>query len=152
MIWRHRHSRFSLTLLSMFPYKIQAHNLLQIQAPLQSRRCNRPTISFIIFWDFSMFYQIFLSLQVKRFAIITHKHGIYELPYDLTNDSRLRILGNQEISRNCLNFISLVPSLLSKMKVLLIHSGHPPPLSAGGGGWASNQIFKKGEAWQDLSF
>ena len=43
------------------------------------------TISFIIFWDFSMFYQIFLSAQVKRWAIITH-----ELP----NDLRLRILGN----------------------------------------------------------
>ena len=28
-----------------------------------------------------MFYQIFLSLQVKRCAIITYKHGIYELPY-----------------------------------------------------------------------
>ena len=27
-----------------------------------------------------MFYQIFLSSQVKRCAIITYKHGIYELP------------------------------------------------------------------------
>ena len=48
------------------------------------------TIIFIIFRDFSMFYQIFLSPQVKRLAIITYKHGIYELP----NDLRLRILGN----------------------------------------------------------
>ena len=36
------------------------------------------TISFIMFWDFSMFYQIFLSPQVKRWAIITYKHGTYE--------------------------------------------------------------------------
>ena len=48
------------------------------------------TISFIIFWDFSMFYQIFLSRQGKRNAIITYKHGIYELPNDLC----LRMLGN----------------------------------------------------------
>ena len=48
------------------------------------------TISCIIFWDFSMFYQIFLSPQVKRWANITYKHGRYELPHDLPNDLRLR--------------------------------------------------------------
>ena len=36
----------------------------------------QPTIRFIIFWDFSMFYQIFHSPQVKRLAIITCKHDI----------------------------------------------------------------------------
>ena len=41
-----------------------------------------------------MFYQIFRLLpQFKRWAIITYKHGIYELPHELTNDLRLRILG-----------------------------------------------------------
>ena len=30
-----------------------------------------------------MFYQIFLSLQVKWCAIITYKHGIYELPHEI---------------------------------------------------------------------
>ena len=39
-----------------------------------------------------MFYQIFLSPQVKRWAIVTYKHGIYELPHELPNDLRLRIL------------------------------------------------------------
>ena len=29
---------------------------------------------------FMMFYKIFLSPQVKLCAIITYKHGIYELP------------------------------------------------------------------------
>ena len=43
------------------------------------------TISFMIFWDFSMFYQIFLSPQVKRWVIIT---------YNMPNDLRLRKLGN----------------------------------------------------------
>ena len=36
-----------------------------------------------------MFYQIFLSPQVKRWAIITYRHGMYELPHELPNDLRL---------------------------------------------------------------
>ena len=39
---------------------------------------------------FSIFYQKFLSPQVKQSVIISNKDGIYELPLDL----RLRILGN----------------------------------------------------------
>ena len=39
-----------------------------------------------------MFYQIFLSPQVKRWAIITYKHGIYELPHELPDELRLRKL------------------------------------------------------------
>ena len=35
-----------------------------------------PTIILIIFRDFLMFYQILLSPQVKRSAVITYKHGI----------------------------------------------------------------------------
>ena len=31
-----------------------------------------------------MFYQIFLSQQVKRCAIISYKHDIYELPHKLS--------------------------------------------------------------------
>ena len=38
-----------------------------------------------------MFQQIFLSPQVKQCAIITYKHGIYEL---LDNLKKLTILGN----------------------------------------------------------
>ena len=41
-----------------------------------------------------MFYEIFLSSQVKRCTTISYKHGIYELSDDLLNDLRLRILGN----------------------------------------------------------
>ena len=48
-----------------------------------------------------MFYQIFLSPHVERCAITTYKH---ELPHELPNDLRLRILGNEEISGKCLNF------------------------------------------------
>ena len=52
------------------------------------------TISFIIFWDILTFYQIFLSSQVKRWVIITYKHGNYVLLHELPNNSRLRILEN----------------------------------------------------------
>ena len=37
-----------------------------------------------------MFYQIFLSPQVKRCAINTYNHGIYGLPHELPNDLKLR--------------------------------------------------------------
>ena len=52
-----------------------------------------------------MFYQILLSPQVKRYAIITYKYGIYDLPNRLPNDLRLRILENQEMFGKSLNFI-----------------------------------------------
>ena len=44
-----------------------------------------------------MFDQILISPEVKPFAIITYKYGIYELPHKLLNDLRLkdlRRLGN----------------------------------------------------------
>ena len=47
---------------------------------------SKATIIFIIFWDFLMFYQIFLSSQVKQCAIITYKHDIHELFHELPND------------------------------------------------------------------
>ena len=37
---------------------------------------NLQGISLIIFWDFSMFYQTFLSTHVKRSTSIAYKHGI----------------------------------------------------------------------------
>ena len=54
------------------------------------------TIIETILWEFLMFYQIFLSWQVKWCAIISNKQSVYELPHELPNDLRLRILGNNE--------------------------------------------------------
>ena len=51
-------------------------------------------IIFVIIWNSLMFRQILLWPQVKRCAIMTYKHGIYELPHELPNDLRLKILGN----------------------------------------------------------
>ena len=70
-------------------------------------------MSFIIFLDFWIFYQLFFSQQVKQCVIITYFYGIYELPHKLRNDLRLRILGNQVISGNCLNCIEWEPSVQS---------------------------------------
>ena len=52
-----------------------------------------------------MYYRIFLSSELKRYAIITYKHRIDELPYELPNELRLRILKKYQIFRKCLNFI-----------------------------------------------
>ena len=54
-----------------------------------------------------MFYQIFLSPQVKRSAIVSNKHGIYDFPQEFPNDLRLRILGNYQRSGNFQNLIEL---------------------------------------------
>ena len=43
-----------------------------------------------------MFYQILLSPQVKPYAIITYKHGTYELPSDLRLAERLKDLRKLE--------------------------------------------------------
>ena len=48
----------------------------------------------IIFCDFLVLYQIFFSPQVKQSVIINNKHDIFELPQELPNNFRLRILGN----------------------------------------------------------
>ena len=36
----------------------------------------------------------FPSPQVKQSTVISNKQGVYELPHELPNDSRLTILGN----------------------------------------------------------
>ena len=61
----------------------------------------------MILWDFLMLYQISLSPQVKRSVIIGNKQGVYELPRELVNDLRLRILRNQEKSGNSKNLLQL---------------------------------------------
>ena len=54
-----------------------------------------------------MVEQISLLPQVKRSVIISNKYGIYELPHELPNILRLRILGNLEMSEKPQNFTEL---------------------------------------------
>ena len=77
----------------------------------------RATIMGIILWDFLMLYQIFLSPQVKRSAIISNKQGEYELPHELQNV--LRSSKNRENFKTCQNY-NLVPSLPAKMKIFSV--------------------------------
>ena len=46
-----------------------------------------------------MFQQIFLSPQMKRCAIITYKHGMYELLNELPNDLRLNLRKSENIRK-----------------------------------------------------
>ena len=41
-----------------------------------------------------MFHQIFLSQQAKQNVIISNKHSKCQLPHEMLNDLRLKILGN----------------------------------------------------------
>ena len=62
------------------------------------------TIILITPWDLLMYYEIFLSLEVKRCQIVTYKIGIYEVPQGLLNDLRIRNWATYEISGKCVIF------------------------------------------------
>ena len=72
----------------------------------------------IIFWEFLMFYQIFLPLKVKRSLIISNK-PVY------TSCRMTSVLESWEIRKNQNNVKAswnhnLVPNLLPKKKILSI--------------------------------
>ena len=92
-MWSHLETIFLL--LKSFKYNSKNYSLVIVHEFLKWY-----TTIFIIFLDILIFHQISLSLQVKRNAIISNKHNIYELPYELSNDLRLRILRNWERSGN----------------------------------------------------
>ena len=54
-----------------------------------------------------MFYQIFLSPQVKRNASFSNKQSLYELPHKVPSSLRLRILGNEAKSEKSQNLLEL---------------------------------------------
>ena len=71
------------------------------------------TILATIFWHFLIISLRSDSPQVKRYLISSITNWVHELPHELPNDLRLRILGNQEILEK-VKFgwrCSLVPSL-----------------------------------------
>ena len=82
-----------------------------------------------------MFYQIFLSPQVKRCAIITYKYGIYELPHELPNDKKTQDLKKLENIRK-----------LSKRHRMIPQRPVPPPK------WKFCQYQKKTLEKQKLNF
>ena len=54
-----------------------------------------------------MFYQIFLSPQVKRNASFSNKQSLYELPHKVPSSLRLRILGCEAKSEKFQNLLEL---------------------------------------------
>ena len=69
------------------PFKILRYDHVSVNTCFKNlQNC---TTSFIIFWDFLMFFQIFLPSQVKRRAIITYKHGKYELRKFVNSNKKL---------------------------------------------------------------
>ena len=73
--------------------------------------------------------------QVKPYPIITIQPGIYELPHELQNDLRLRILVNQEKSRKCLSLIEWLSSAHSSSRNESLAFSSKKPLKD------SNQTF-----------
>ena len=83
---------------------------------------------------------IFLSPQVKRSVIISNKkHGIYELPYELRNNIRFRILGNYERSGKSQN----PAELLSPRRLA---PNPPPPAKKKNLVDTSKKLLKKGNS------
>ena len=72
-----------------------------------------------------MFYQIFLSPQVKRWAIINYKHDIYELPHKLPNYLRLRKLGNIRKVSKLQRMIAQCPSPCQNKKFVSTSKNDP---------------------------
>ena len=82
--WKYRITNSNGTSAEYYPEGIHMQYSTKSQAEIVL-----PTIIFTIFWNFLMFYQIFFSPQVKRFAIISYKHGgIYKLPHEFPNNLR----------------------------------------------------------------
>ena len=61
------------------------------------------SIILVIFWNF-------LFTTSEMIGDYSYKHAKYELPGELRNNLRLRILGNWEISRKRINSIEWYPS------------------------------------------
>ena len=74
------------------------------------------TILAIIFWHFLIIQHRSESPQVKRYLISTITNLVHELPHELANDSRLRILGNQQILKKCQIWMETQPSAQSSFQ------------------------------------
>ena len=68
------------------------------------------TILDTIFVDFFTFKQSFFSSQVKRNLIIVTKKRMYKLPHKLPNDSKLKIIRKEKISKKSLKYLDLMAS------------------------------------------
>ena len=82
--------------------------------PHQSQGASK--ILVIIFWNFTIFQYSSHSPQSKPNSISSIAKLVYELPPELPNDLRLRILGNQEILEKSQIWVETKPSAQSLFK------------------------------------
>ena len=71
-----------------------------------------------MFWNVTMFYHRPDSPQVKRNVISSIANLVYELPHELPNDLRLRILGNKEILGKSRIWVETLPTAQSPLQKL----------------------------------
>ena len=76
------------------------------------------TIIVIKLWHFLIISLRSESPQVKRYLISSITNLVHELPYELPNDLRLRILGNQEILEKSQMWVETQPSAQSSFQKL----------------------------------
>ena len=70
----------------------------------------------IIFWNFTMFQYKLEQPQVKRNVITSKGNLVYELPHELPNGLRLRILGNVELLGRSQIWLQIQPSNQSPLQ------------------------------------
>ena len=85
-----------------FLLKIDHFRSFNVFLKKQKLKENLQTLFDKSFEDIFAFQQNFSSTQVEWNQIIITKKLMYKLPHQLSNDLRLRILGNQKISRKSL--------------------------------------------------
>ena len=78
------------------------------------------TILLIIFWYFLIIQLRSESPKVKRYLISSITNLVHELPHELPNDFRIRILGNQEILEKCQMWVETQTSAQSPFQKLNI--------------------------------
>ena len=69
----------------------------------------------LIFQDFLMVMQIFLSTQVKKSVIISIEL-VYDLPHEFPNGLRLMISEHLKLSGKCQNLKQLLPTAQSSFR------------------------------------
>ena len=78
------------------------------------------TILVIIFWNFKCLQYKFDSSQVKRNLISRKRNLVYEFSYELPNDLRLSISGNQEMLERSQIKLEAQPSAQSPFQKLIL--------------------------------
>ena len=80
--------------------------------------------------NYWMFYQIFFSPQVKRWAIITYKHGIYKSCITSCRKTQnfIKLQPSAQSSRQNENFVNISITLLKNRNLSTVRTWKPAPV------------------------